>query len=146
MSPSSQEANISCFWNGKSLNSYFAYGDVQPTDFFSFEILCFPSPSTSILTFLFDSSWFSMTISNIHFLFCTLVLPETSVATSPDYTNCTLCFLLTSGAANYSSVLFTLILIYSAGSFITLVCMNYLLNVYSTQIALLCLDESTLWG
>ena len=99
---------------------------------FFFELLCFPSPSTPILTFLFDSSWFSMIISNIHLLFCTLVLPQTSVATSPDYTNCKLCFLLTSGAANYTSVLFILILIYSAGSFITLVCMKYLLNVYST--------------
>ena len=67
-----------------------------------------------------------MTISNIHLLFCTLVLPQTSVATYK------LCFLLTSGAANYTSVLFILILIYSAGSLITLVCLKYLLNVYST--------------
>ena len=107
-------------------------GMFNPQTFFSFELLCFPLPSTPNLTFLFDSSWFSMTISNIHLLFCILILPQTSVATSPDYTNCMLCFLLTSGAANHISVLFILILIHSAGSFITFVFMEYLLNVYST--------------
>lgn len=100
------------------------YGAFQSIDYFFPWSSCFLSLLIFILILpsllLFSltssvSSWFSITLSNFHLLFCILVLPETSDATSTDYTNCKLYFRLTTGPASNTSIMFMLILMYDAG-------------------------------